>query len=459
MRRRPQTRQKRPVDKTPRDTTITALTHDGRGIGRREDGKVIFINGALPGETVRYVEVENRRKFSIGSTLEILQASEHRVAPKCPVYDRCGGCVLQHLDPNWQIHHKQQNLLDNFQRIGGLQPETIIPAMMDTHWNYRRRAKFSVQLEAQTDTLAIGFKEHASSRIQATDSCDIVHPEISALLPAVRNTLQGLEGKRTISHIEFCVADNATAMIIGHTNKLAQDDLSTITRFARDNQLELFLQTDKSKTIVPVNDDIDGETQDTATPLFYEFTEFAIKVEFLPTDFIQVNANINEQLVSQAIELLDIQSDDNVLDLFSGVGNFTLPLARKAHHVIGVEGEQSLVDRAKHNKELNQLEHVNFFTANLFTDIMTANSNGEWFTQSFDKILLDPPRAGAMQMIKHLDRFKASKVVYVSCDPATLARDAKTMVNDHGYHLAKAGVIDMFPQTAHVESIAVFEKR
>ncbi len=444
-------RNRKQLDTTPREINIDSLAHDGRGVGRGEDGKVVFVDYALPGEKVIYVPVMNRKSYLFGSTVEVLEASEHRIEPKCEVFGQCGGCVLQHLEESVQIKYKQQQLLENFKKIGDVQPEQWLTPMTGPHWGYRRRARLGAKFVPKKGGMIVGFRERNSSYIQPTTSCEVLYPEVSALFPDLRETLSKTSCNDKIPQIEISVADNATVMIVRHLEAFNQDDLDILSDFAKRNELQLFLQPGNLKSVhplYPVKPD----------PLYYDFKEFDIRIEFLPTDFIQVNGGINDQLVSKTIELLDLQEDDRVLDLFCGVGNFTLPLARHSKHVVGVEGDQALVNRAIHNREINNLEEVEFHYGDLFKEDMTSSSHGDWLDQKFDKILLDPPRSGAAEMIKRLPMFGASKVVYVSCGPATLARDAGVMVNEHGYKMTYAGVIDMFPHTAHVESIAVFEK-
>ncbi len=444
-------RNRKKLDLTPREIQIESMAHDGRGVGRGEDGKVVFVDFALPGEKVRYIPVMNRKSYLFGTTIEVLEASEHRIEPKCAVFGDCGGCVLQHLDENVQIKYKQQQLLENFKKIGDVQPENLMEPMTGAHWGYRRRARLGAKFVPKKGGMIVGFRERNTSYIQPTDKCEVLYPEVSAMFPDLRETLEQTSCNDKIPQVEISVADNAVVMIVRHLETFVQSDLDILTEFAKRNQVQLFLQPGNLKSVHPLY----PEKPDA---LFYEFKEFDIKVEFLPTDFIQVNGGINDQLVSKAIDLLDIQENDRVLDLFCGVGNFTLPLARRSNYVVGVEGDQALVNRAIHNKELNQLDNVDFHFGDLFKEDMTSSSHGDWLEQKFDKILLDPPRSGAAEMIKRLPEFGASKVVYVSCGPATLARDAGVMVNEHGYRMTYAGVIDMFPHTAHVESIAVFEK-
>ncbi len=444
-------RNRKQLDLTPREIQIDSMAHDGRGVGRGEDGKVVFVDFALPGEKVVYVPVMNRKSYLFGTTLEVLEPSEHRIEPKCAVFGDCGGCVLQHLDENIQIKYKQQQLLENFKKIGDVQPEALLEPMTGKHWGYRRRARLGAKFVPKKGGMIIGFRERNTSYIQPTDKCEVLYPEVSAMFPDLRETLEKTSCNDKIPQIEISVADNAVVMIVRHLETFVQNDLDLLTEFAKRNQVQLFLQPGNLKSVHPLY----PEKPDA---LFFELKEFDIKINFLPTDFIQVNGGINEQLVSRAIELLDIQKDDRVLDLFCGVGNFTLPLARYSDHVVGVEGDQALVNRAIHNRQSNGLDDVEFHFGDLFKEDMSADSHGDWLEQKFDKILLDPPRSGAAEMIKRLPAFGASKVVYVSCGPATLARDAGVMVNEHGYRMTYAGVIDMFPHTAHVESIAVFER-
>ncbi|RBP51532.1 23S rRNA (uracil(1939)-C(5))-methyltransferase RlmD [Arenicella xantha] len=449
MARRSRPRKK--LDLTPREISIDSLAHDGRGVGRGEDGKVVFVDFALPGERVMYVPVMNRKSYLFGTTLEVLEPSEHRIEPKCPVFGQCGGCVLQHLETHMQIQYKQQALLENFKKIGNVQPESLLEPMVGAHWGYRRRARLGAKFVPKKGGMIVGFRERNSSYIQPTEQCEVLYPEVSALLPILRATLEQVSCNDKLPQVEISVADNATVMVLRHLEPLLQQDLEILTQFAKQHDVQLFLQPGNLKSVHPLYP---------AAPeaLYYDFPAFDIRVEFLPTDFIQVNGSINEQLVVRAVELLDVQDSDRVLDLFCGVGNFTLPLARRAGQVIGVEGDQALVNRAHHNRELNKLENVDFHFGDLFKEDMTSESHGGWLDQTFDKILLDPPRSGAAEMIKRIPQLNPSKVVYVSCGPATLARDAGVMVNEHGYRMTQAGVIDMFPHTAHVESIAVFEK-
>ncbi len=444
-------RRRKQLDLTPQQTMIESLAHDGRGVGRDVEGKVVFVDYALPGERVEYVPVMHRKSYLFGSTTQVIEPSEFRVEPRCEVFGQCGGCVLQHLDPDKQIEYKQQQLAENFKKIGDVQPENWFTPMRSQSWGYRRRARLGAKYVPKKGGMIVGFRERNSSFIQPTQRCEVLYPEVSSLLPTLRETLEKTSCNDKIPQVEISVADNATVMIIRHLETFIQTDLDLLEDFAKQHSIQLFLQPGNLKSVHPL-------WPKDPEPLFYDFAEFDIRVEFLPTDFIQVNGGINDALVSRAIDLLDISTEDRVLDLFCGVGNFTLPLARKAKHVVGVEGDAALVARADHNKELNGLANLDFYFGDLFNEEMTADSHGGWLNQTFDKVLLDPPRSGAAEMVKRMGELSPNKIVYVSCGPATLARDAGVLVHEHGYKLTHAGVIDMFPHTAHVESIAVFER-
>ena len=444
-------RQRKQLDTTPQEIRIDSLAHDGRGVGRDADGKVVFVDYALPGEYVRFVPVMHRKSYLFGSTVEVLEPSEFRVQAKCDVFGQCGGCVLQHLQADKQIDYKQQQLLENFKKIGNVEPDNWFEPMTSQHWGYRRRARLGAKFVPKKGGMIVGFRERNSSFIQPTSQCEVLYPQVSALLPDLRDTLEQVSCNDKIPQVEISVADNATVMIVRHLESLLQADLDLLIDFAKRNEVQVFLQPGNLKSVHPLY-------PQRPEPLYYEFKQFDIRVEFLPTDFIQVNAGINNALVARAIELLEIEATDTVLDLFCGVGNFTLPLARKANRVVGVEGDQALVERANHNKELNQLGSVNFYFGDLFKEDMTAESHGDWLEHQYDKVLLDPPRSGAAEMTRRMPTLNPKKIVYVSCGPATLARDAGVLVNEQGYRMTHAGVIDMFPHTAHVESIAVFEK-
>jgi 23S rRNA (uracil1939-C5)-methyltransferase len=436
-RRRP----KLPTD--PVRVTIDDLSHDGRGVAHI-DGKTVFIEGALKGEEVSFLYVEKKRSYDVGVAQEIHRAAPERVKPKCAVFGICGGCALQHMDPAAQILAKQEVLLENFERIGKVKPLEVLPTLTGAHWGYRRKARMGVRYVDKKERTLIGFREKRKPYIVDMQRCEVLHPSVGEHLEELQDLVASLEGRKEIAQIEVAVDDTQTALVFRNMNPLSQDDSDKLIAFAKQHDLHFFLQSGGPDTVTPLWPE--------QTQLSYALPEFEVHFNFTPNGFTQVNTDINRKMVPYAIDLLDVQTDERVLDLFCGVGNFTLPLARRAGEVIGVEGLELLVQRAKENAELNTIENVAFHVADLAKEVEQL----PWWSQGFDKVLLDPARDGAMEAIPHIAKLKVKRIVYVSCNPATLARDAGLLVNDHGYTLAKAGVMDMFPHTAHVESIALF---
>ncbi len=426
---------------------IHDISHEGAGVGRDDDGQVVFIDGAIPDELVSYKVVNKRKRFSKAKLVDVIEASEDRVPAKCPVYEKCGGCVLQHMKPEAQRLYKQKQLFTNLSKLAKLDNYMKLDYISASDWAYRRRVRFSVDYNKKTDDIRLGFRSRASHDIQATSSCDLVVEEIQTCLPSLELALKQLSEKQKIQSVEICSADNVLALLFWLNESLGEYDKDILRQLAQEQGLSVWLRDYKNKEAIEERLDAQSAT------LQYNLAP-GIKLEFLPSDFIQVNADINEHLVAKAISALDLNANDKVLDLFCGLGNFTLPLAKHAGHVVGVEGDSGLIERAKYNADLNELSNVDFFVADLFEEKL----RDKWAKQKYDKIILDPPRAGAAELIKNIDRFKASRIVYVSCDPATLARDANILVNQHGYTLSEAGIADMFPHTAHVESIAVFNR-
>lgn len=424
---------------------VDSLAHDGRGVGRI-NGKTVFIDGALPGETVTFRYWQSHRNYDEGIAEEILTPSANRVTPRCAHFRECGGCSLQHLAAEQQIHHKQQILLDNLRHIGNVQPQTILPPLTGPHWGYRRKARLGVKYVLKKQKMMIGFREKRSALLTDVEQCHVLHPAIGQKLPQLKELLTSLDVYLHVPQIEIAVSDESTALIFRHLLPLSPADTDKLKNFGATHAYRIYTQSGGPNTVTLL---WAGTPQD----LSYRLVDFNIELFFQPNDFTQVNSDINRRMVPYAIELLAPTASETVLDLFCGLGNFTLPLARRAQSVTGVEGDERLVQQAKHNAAYNQLTNVNFFAANLFEQRLTAG----WAQQRFDKILLDPPRAGASEIVKEIAQFGASKLVYVSCNPATLARDASDL-GKQGYQLMQAGVMDMFPHTAHVEAIAVFER-
>jgi len=427
------------------ELVIDDLAHDGRGVGRVE-GKAIFVSGALPGERVRARQTARNRNFEEAETLEVLQASPLRIAPRCAHFGTCAGCVLQHLDQDAQIAAKQHVLLENLSRIGHVQAERVLPALADAAWGYRRKGRLSVRYVEKKGRTVLGFREASNPRYVAELSeCHTMLPELGTRLPELTALVESLDGKRAVPQIEFIAGDGPLALVLRHLEALSEADLGRLRAFAQRSGYAMYLQPGGVDSVVAL--DADAE-------LSFPIPEFDLRLQFRPLDFIQVNAGLNQKMIARALELLDPQATDRVLDLFCGLGNFTLPLARRAGQVVGVEGDPGLIARARENAVRNGLGNVEFHAADLAKDL----SAEPWMKAGFDKLLVDPPRAGAAEVLAQLPLKGINRIVYVSCHPGSLARDAGFLVKERGYKLRAAGAMDMFPQTAHVESIALFEK-
>lgn len=432
-------------DETP-VATVTAFSHDGRGVARL-DGKAVFIEGALPGETVRFRYLERRKRYDTGQLAEILDPSPDRVTPPCPHYGSCGGCDLQHLRPEVQLQAKQQILAEQLERLGKVKPESWLAPITGPALGYRRRARLGVRFVPSEGGVIIGFRRKNKSFLANLETCLVLEPRVSALLPALHVLIAELSCPDRIPQIEVAVGSNAAALVFRHLVPLTEDDRERLAAFGEHNDIRIYLQPARPDSIVALWP-ADPE------PLFYRIPAFDVEIRFEPADFIQINGAVNNATVEQAVNLLEPAPTDSVLDLFSGLGNFTLPLARRAGRVLGVEGEAGLVSRARANAKLNQISNVEFISADLYKE----SSSTPWADFKANKLLLDPPRGGAMEAIKSLTEPLPSRIVYVSCYPATLARDSEYLVHVLGYRFAAAGVMDMFPQTSHVETMALFVK-
>ncbi|HRP73411.1 MAG TPA: 23S rRNA (uracil(1939)-C(5))-methyltransferase RlmD [Luteimonas sp.] len=439
------------IDQTPFELDILDLSHDGRGVARRDDGKAVFVAGALAGERVRVKQVARSRSFDEAVTLEVLQASPDRVQPRCAHYGVCGGCALQHLEESKQILAKQRVLLENFERIGHVTPDAVLPPLTGGAWHYRRKGRFSVRRVEKKDRTLVGFRERDPRFVADLHECHTVVPQVGALIPPLSALVDGLDARRDIPQVEFIVGDpqpefDGVALVFRHLQPLGEGDLAALRAFAERERVAVYLQPGGVDSVQPL--------WPTQPSLSFRLAPWDVTLAFRPLDFIQVNANINEAMIARTFELLDLQADDRVLDLFCGLGNFTLPMARVVAEVVGVEGEAGLVARAKDNAQRNGLANASFHAADLTQD----QRGSAWMRRGLDKLLLDPPRSGAIDVLRQLPLEKFGRIVYVSCHPASLARDAGYLVNERGWKLVSAGVMDMFPQTAHVESIALFEK-
>jgi 23S rRNA (uracil1939-C5)-methyltransferase len=433
---------------------------EARGVGRtvNEDGtpgKVIFIEGALPGERVRYVTQRSKAKFEQAEVVEVLRESVIRTTPKCPFFSTCGGCSMQHLEVRAQVAVKQRVLEDNLQHLGKLRPETVFRPIHGPTWGYRYRARMSVRYLPEKGGMRIGFHEKKSSNIADMKTCDVLPPHVSALLMPLRFMIRKLSVHDRVPQIELAVGSAVTALVLRHLAPLSSTDEQMLRDFADLHAVQFWLQPGGPETVAPF--------YPLGVALDYTLPEFDIRMPFKPTDFTQVNHPINRVLVGRALRLLAPARTDRVLDLFCGIGNFTLPLARISKEVMGIEGSDVLTTRALANAEANGVAaHTSFACRNLF-DVTADDIRALGY---FDKYLVDPPREGALAIARALAEIALSgagsvlpkRIVYVSCNPSTLARDAGVLVHEAGYRLVGAGVVNMFPHTSHVESIAVFER-
>jgi 23S rRNA (uracil1939-C5)-methyltransferase len=423
------------------------MSDEGRGIAHI-DNRAVFIEQALVGERVRFNYTRLNSKIAEGRSVEILHASADRVRPKCSAFGRCGGCSLQHMDTDAQIAMKQDTLLKHLKHIGHVEPVQVLQPITGPVWGYRRKARLGVRYVAKKERVLVGFRERGSSFITETDVCEILHPGVGRLIKQLADCISELELRRQIPQIEVAVGDNQTVLVFRHLEPMRTADRNSLIVLARDHGLAIMLQAGAP-------DQLELLWPESADPLFYDLHDYNIRVEFEPADFTQVNNDVNHKMIKRAIDLLQPEQTDHVLDLFSGLGNFTLPLAKQCAQVTGIEGSQSMVNKARMNAERNGIVNANFHYANLYSDDIKETA---WIKRRYDKILLDPPRSGAAGILDHIKKMKAQRIVYVSCHPATLARDANVIANEMGYTLTHAGIMDMFPHTAHVESLAVFVK-
>jgi 23S rRNA (uracil1939-C5)-methyltransferase len=421
--------------------SIDALDAEGRGVARNPEGKVVFVEGGLPGEQVSFRAFSQKRKFDTGKATAILAASAGRREPRCPHFGICGGCATQHADERTQMAAKQRWLEDCLERIGKVEPETLLPIVYGPEWGYRHRARLSVR-HLTTRGAMVGFRERRSTHVAEMRECHVLPPAVSALIIPLRELVGKLSIKERLPQIEIAVADNATVLVFRHLLPLTPEDETELRSFARTHGVHAWLQPGGPESTQPF--------EPAQSELYYELPEFGVRIEFRPTDFTQVNFAMNRVLVSRAVRLLDPQPGERIADLFCGLGNFSLPLAARGAQVIGFEGSRGLVERARANAAANGLV-AQFEVMNLFTSSVASFG-------PFPKILIDPPREGAVELVKSLPAEWPRRLLYVSCDPATLARDAGILVHTKGLRLAAAGVVNMFPHTAHVESIALFER-
>lgn len=448
---------------------IESMDLDAQGVAHREDGKVVFVEGALPFEMVRANIHRKKNNWEQGAVTDVMRESSQRVRPICPHFGlhagACGGCKMQHLEPSAQVAIKQRAMEDNLWHLGKVKPDNILRPIYGPAWGYRYRARLSVRDVLKKGTVLVGFHERKSRYVADMQTCRVLPAHVDALLMPIRTLFESMQARASCPQIELACGDHVTALVLRHLEPLSASDINLLQLFAKKHQVQWWLQPKGPDTVAL----LEVSTQE---QLAYTLPEFGVTMPFKPTDFTQVNPHINRVLVTRALRLLDAQSHERIIDWFCGLGNFTLPIATKAGEVLGIEGSETLVARALDNLVWNQTQHktafapTEFAARNLFDmtpDLLVADGTA-------DKWLVDPPREGAFALVQSLANLQKQpelrkgwkpprRIVYVSCNPATLARDAGLLVNVAGYNCSAAGVINMFPHTAHVESLAVFDLR
>jgi len=421
---------------------VTALNHDGEGVVHQ--GKTAFVPGALPGETIRFTRRKRHRQYDEAQLHEVVTASPLRVVSPCPHFATCGGCALQHLSPESQLHIKQQQLQENLLRIGKVTTEEWFDPITGPIWRYRRRARLGARYVFKLERSLVGFRERQGSFIAALDGCEVLAAPLNRLLTPLSQLLTALSIRERVPQIEVAIADEVVALVLRVLSPPSATDLALLLAFEATHAVRLYLQSAGLDSVRPL--------REPAPVLEYALPEFDLKLQFLPTDFVQINAAVNRRLVQRAAELLQLTPESRVLDLFCGLGNFTLAMARHAGEVVGVEGEAGLVARARANAIRNGIGNARFQVADLAQEPAAGAS---WLAGGYTHVVLDPPRAGARELLPAIARLRPKRVVYVSCHPASFARDLGLLVNEHSFRLLGMGVADMFPHTAHVEAIAV----
>ena len=437
-------RRKVPLD--PVEATIESLSHDGRGVARI-DGKTVFIDGALSGETIKFIYSKKHSKYDEGRAIEVLKsASDDRVEAQCQHFGVCGGCSLMHMAPEAQLTLKQKTLMEQMTHFGHLEPQQWLEPLTGPLWGYRRKARLGVKHVPKKERVLVGFREKGTPYLALLEQCEVLDPRVGTGLADLGEMIAGLAAYNRIAQIEVAMDDEHVALVFRNLDSLNEADQQTLIQFGQDNDFWIYLQSGGPDTVTAIWP---------VTPQLSYAPEAGLKLNFEPNDFTQVNAEINKSMIQRAMTLLEVSAEDRILDLFCGLGNFSLPLAKRVKEVVGVEGDAALVKHAQQNAKLNQLDNALFEQADL---TQTALKDYPWAQTGFNKILLDPPRSGAFEVLSQLADLGAQRIVYVSCNPATLARDAGELVHQHGYTLVSAGIMDMFPHTSHVESIALFVK-
>ena len=424
--------------------TIEGLSHEGRGI-THINGKTVFVFAALAGEEVEIEFKKTNSKYDEAITTKVLKASPARIKPACDAFEVCGGCSFQHLHNEDQVEHKQQTLFDNM-RHAGVEIDEVIPAIRSKPWGYRKKARLGVKFVKNKGRVLVGFRERSTPFLADMSSCEVLIPEVGAHFQRLVDLIEQLDARETIPQIEVAADHQHVVLVFRHLEPLSDKDTSLLTQFAKNTGLWLQLQPagpNSIRNLYPLQQAL----------YFSPLENTDIKINFSAVDFIQVNSGVNQKMVAQALEYLDLQNSDRVLDLFCGLGNFTLPIAKVCAKVTGVEGDLVMVDRAKQNALANNIHNTEYYSA----DLTNPDAGQAWMGQTYDKILIDPPRSGALEIAGLIKKFNAERLVYVSCQPSSLVRDAK-IICQQGYRLSHLGIMDMFPQTAHVESMAVFTR-
>ena len=420
---------------------VDGLTHEGEGVVR--SGKTVFVPGALPQERIRFARSRRHRQHDDGVLLEVLEPSALRRVPRCAHFGVCGGCALQHLDPAAQLTAKEAELKEALARVGQVAPGRWLPPLAGEVWGYRRRARLGAKFVRKKGRVVVGFRERAAPYVAELTRCEVLAAPAGALIEPLARLIDSLSIREALPQVEVSVADNATALVLRVLASPTPEDLERLRAFAHAHAVQFYLQPGGIQSVVPL---------DAAAPaLGYQLAEFGLTLGFAPTDFIQVNGAVNAALVSRAVALLELEASSQVLDLYCGLGNFTLALARRAQRAVGVEGEATLIARARANAAANGIGNAQFHVA----DLSSAPQGAPWLQQTYTHVLLDPPRTGAREVLGTVAALAPRRVLYISCHPGSLARDLGVLVNEHGMVLEAAGVIDMFPHTTHVESIAL----
>ena len=429
------------------EALIESLDHEGAGVAH-VDGKVTFIDGAVTGERVVFALRRSRGSFDVGAATRVLRESALRVTPRCRYFGACGGCVMQHVEASAQVAAKQRVLEDNLERVGKVRAETVLPPVIGPAWGYRNRARLSVRYVGRKGGVLVGFHERRSSFVADVMSCEVMPAAVSRLIPELREMFGSMRLRERLPQLEVAVGESVTVFVLRHLEPIPDEDAAKLRAFADRHGIQWWLQPQGPETAHPFHP-LDAPALD------YRLPEFGLALGFRPTEFTQVNAGVNRVLVRRAVGLLDPRPDERVGDLFCGLGNFTLALARSGAHVVGIEGSPALVERGRENALANGLaERATFLAHDLYADPAGALAR----LGPVDKLLIDPPRDGALELCKGLAEDAPRRIVYVSCSPSTLARDAGLLVHVKGYTLESAGVVNMFPHTGHVESIAAFRK-